>query len=80
MSHPTIEEQLRTLLARQLGQAPAAIDLGASWRTLGLDSLDLLALVLDCEQLFDVTIPDDQLLQICSVLDLAAWLSTHQPG
>jgi acyl carrier protein len=67
-----IEGQLAALIAQLTGLQLVAVDLDASWRTLGLDSLDLLALLLDCERAFAVSIPDEQALRLRSGRDVAA--------
>jgi acyl carrier protein len=73
MTTPTeIEEQLAGLIAQLTGLTPVAVNLDASWRTLGLDSLDLLTLVLESERAFAVSIPDEQALRLRSGRDVVA--------
>lgn len=46
------------------------IDLNAELKTLGLDSLDLMDLVIEAEKKCGIQIPDDKLMDIKTVADL----------
>ncbi len=46
------------------------IDLNTKFKTLGLDSLDLMDLVIEAEKKYGIQIPDDKLMDIKTVSDL----------
>ena len=46
------------------------IDLDQSLRNLGIDSLDLLDLILEAEEKFNISIGDDELLSLETVNDI----------
>ncbi len=46
------------------------VDLNTDIKSLGIDSLDLMDLILDIENKYKVTIPDEKLLKIEKIKDL----------
>lgn len=46
------------------------IELNTSLKDLGMDSLDLIDLILDAEKKFGIEIPDDKLMEIKVIKDL----------
>jgi acyl carrier protein len=56
------------------------LPLDASLETLGVDSLDLVALVMELEEQFDVSIPDDQAERIQTVGDAIRYLRRQRRG
>ncbi|WFG98223.1 acyl carrier protein [Spiroplasma citri] len=47
-----------------------SIDLNTEFKSLGLDSLDLMDLVIEAEKKCEIQIPDDKLMDIKTVADL----------
>src|SRR3954447_26710874 len=77
--HPmrTLDERVTALVARLCGMHPAEISADATWRMLGLDSLDIVTLLVDCEQEFGIEISDADAITFYRAADLAAHLSLH---
>ena len=50
----------------------------STWRALGLDSLDLVELVLQCEREFGILIADEQAMALRTVGDMAACVERLQ--
>jgi acyl carrier protein len=69
------EDRLRALITRVAKRDVNTADLDTRWRDLGIDSLDLLAIVLDCEREFAVTIPDDQTMGFATIRDILSFVS-----
>ena len=57
-----------------------AIELGASFADLGMDSLDIVELVVELEEEFDVQIPEDEAAQIKTVEDAIRCIARHLWG
>jgi acyl carrier protein len=66
-------------LVRGLDRRPPR-DLSDSWRSLGVDSLDLLVLVTQVEDEFDVDLPDGVVAGAATVADLAAAVDERRSG
>jgi acyl carrier protein len=64
--------------------APELLDrarlLDASFDDLGVDSLDVIELVMELEEQFDVSIPDDQAERIQTVRDAIRYLRRQRRG
>jgi acyl carrier protein len=56
------------------------LPLDASLKTLGVDSLDLVELVMELEEEFDVSIPDDEAERIQTVGDAIRYLRRQRRG
>ena len=64
-------EKIREILSRQLDLDPEDVSENAGFRDdLGVDSLDMLDLVLDLEEAYGFEIPAEDLLEIHTVGDL----------
>lgn len=74
------EARLRALIARRANLDPAAVDLDARWRALGFDSLDLLDLLVACEQEFAITIDDLAAVRLRCGRDIADYIRRAQAG
>ncbi|HEV8672422.1 MAG TPA: acyl carrier protein [Methylomirabilota bacterium] len=65
-----VESRVRAIAAQHFKKPPSAIALEARLREdLGADSLDLLELVFEFEQIFGVPIPDEAAAEIRTVAD-----------
>ena len=61
-------EQVKQIIAEQLGVEEAKVSASASFvDDLGADSLDIVELVMELEEEFEITIPDDQAEKIKTV-------------
>jgi acyl carrier protein len=57
---------------------PAKITRQSSFDELGLDSLDVMEVVVDLEEKLNVTLSDDEALRVLSVLDAITIFSKHK--
>jgi acyl carrier protein len=62
------------LIAARLSLKPNEIDLDSPLPDFGADSLDIVELIMDLEEEFDATIPDEAVDNIRTVRDLVEWL------
>jgi acyl carrier protein len=65
-------------LVRKAAKIPARIPVGADSRLvedLAIDSLDLVGVILQLQDHFDVVIDEDAVPNLCRVADLAAYLA-----
>lgn len=68
-------DKVREIIARQLGIEPEAISMESRLiDDLKADSLDIVELVMDLEQEFDVEIPDEDLPKVQTVADIVHFL------
>ena len=63
-----VEEKLKQIIVEQLGVDEAEVTSSASFvDDLGADSLDIVELVMELEEEFEITIPDEQAEKIKTV-------------
>lgn len=73
-------EQFKTLLVEKFEINPELITPDAHLTNdLGIDSLELADLVLDCEEQYGIVIDDDDIQKFVSVGDVVAYLSEISP-
>ena len=71
-------EKIRQIIANQLDLDPAEIKMESNLiEDLHADSLDIVELVMDMEQEFDVEIPDEELLKVQTVGDIVRYLQSR---
>jgi len=63
-----------------LGTAPGAINAETRFSDLGADSLDTVEMVMELEEEFDVSIPDDVAERIQTVGDAVRYIQDHRRG
>ena len=69
-------EKIKTLLVEELNVDEAAINPDAELvNDLGINSLELADLVLQCEERFDIEISDDEIHKFVTVGDVANYLA-----
>ena len=72
-------ETLKTLLAEELQLDPNEITMEAELANdLGINSIELADLVMQCEDKFDITIEDDDIHNLVTVGDVVRYLEDHQ--
>lgn len=69
-----IEQRVLAVVRSIVGERAAA-EVGATWRSLGMDSLDLLSLVTSIEDEFDMRIPDQVAMRLQRVADVVELVS-----
>lgn len=68
MTNPSIEERVNKIVCDQMGTTPDKITRETSFiNDLGADSLDTVELVMEFEDEFEISIPDEDAEQIQSV-------------
>jgi acyl carrier protein len=65
-------------MADTLGVAPEQISADTPWGTLGADSLDTVELIMELEEDFDVTIPDEDAERLQSLADVIRYLQRRR--
>ncbi len=75
---PSIEERLKELIIKQFGTGENTVTLESSFvNDLGADSLDIVELVMELEDEFDVSIPDEDAEKMQTVGDAVKYINEH---
>ena len=80
---PSLEERLKEILTKQFGEGEKTVTLETSFvNDLGADSLDVVELVMELEDEFDVSIPDEDAEKMQTVGDAVKYINeyTHNNG
>ena len=75
---PSIEERLKEIIIKQFGESEKPVTLETSYvNDLGADSLDIVELVMELEDEFDVNIPDEDAQKMQTVGDAVKYSNEH---
>ncbi len=75
---PSIEERLREIIIKQFGEGENTATLETSFvNDLGADSLDVVELVMELEDEFDVSISDEDAEKMQTVGDAVKYINEH---
>ena len=75
---PSIEEKLKEIVIKQFGEGEKTVTLESSFvNDLGADSLDIVELVMELEDEFDVSIPDEDAEKMKTVGDAVKYINEH---
>ncbi len=75
---PSIEERLKEIIIKQFGEGEKTVTLETSFvNDLEADSLDIVELVMELEDEFDVSIPDEDAEKIQTVGDAEKYIKEH---
>ena len=75
------EEKVKQIIVEQLQVDEAEVTPGASFKEdLGADSLDVVELVMQFEEAFDIEIPDEDAEKIKTVQDAINYINAHGKG
>ena len=75
----TIEQKVKGIIAENLGVAEEEIKNTSSFiEDLGADSLDIVELVMQMEEEFEVEIPDEEAENIKTVQNAVDYITTHK--
>ena len=78
MGSEEIFEKVKKVIMEQLGVSDSAITLEASFiDDLGADSLDIVELIMDLEEEFDIEIPDNDAEKVAKVGDVVDYIKEH---
>jgi acyl carrier protein len=77
-SREEVFERVKEVLTEKLGKDESDIVEEASFEELEADSLDLVELIMDLEDEFDIKIPDDDARQITTVGQAVDYVTSHQ--
>lgn len=67
----------RDRLGEQLAQALEALSVDESFTSLGIDSLEVVEVVMELEEEFDITIPDEEIERMQTLADVIRYLRQH---
>src|ERR1700754_2712542 len=75
MADKSIEEKVKDIIVEQLGVNPEQVTPQASFiEDLGADSLDIVELVMACEEEFSVEVPDEDAEKLQTVGDVIKYI------
>ncbi len=75
---PSVEERLKEIIIKQFGEVEKPVTLETSFvNDLGADSLDIVELVMELEDEFDVSIPDEDAEKMQTVGDAVKYINEH---
>ncbi len=75
---PSIEERLKEILIKQFGEGEKTVTLETYFvNDLGADSLDIVELVMELEDEFDVSIPDEDAEKMQTIGDAVKYINEH---
>src|ERR1700734_2846541 len=76
-----VDEKVKQIIVEQLQVDEAKVPPGASFQEdLGADSLDVVELVMQFEEAFDIQIPDEDAEKIKTVKDAIDYIEKNQKG
>jgi acyl carrier protein len=76
-----VDEKVKQIIVEQLQVDEAEVTPGASFQEdLGADSLDVVELVMQFEEAFDIEIPDEEAEKIKTVKDATDYIEKHAKG
>ncbi|MGE5486659.1 MAG: acyl carrier protein [bacterium] len=75
MTAAEVEQKVKQIIVEQLGVDEAQVDMSASFvDDLGADSLDLVELVMQFEEAFDLDVPDEDAEKLTTVKDAVDYI------
>jgi acyl carrier protein len=72
-----IAERVRNIVAERLNVNPEEVTLETTFEDLGADSLDVMDLVMELEQEFDIEIPDEDAEKIRTIEDTINYIQSR---
>ncbi|MCC8152521.1 MAG: acyl carrier protein [Lachnospiraceae bacterium] len=69
-------ERIRSMIAETFDMDMDDIKPESTWEDIGLDSLDMVDIVIDIENEYDIEMPDDELENIRTVGELASYVQS----
>ncbi|MGB9607349.1 MAG: acyl carrier protein [bacterium] len=72
-----IVEKVRNIVAERLNVNPEEVTLETTFEDLGADSLDVMDLIMELEQEFDIEIPDEDAEKIRTIEDTVNYIQSR---
>jgi len=72
-----ITERVRNIVAERLNVNPEEVTLETTFEDLGADSLDVMDLIMELEQEFDIEIPDEDAEKIRTIEDTVNYIQSR---
>ncbi|MGB9876751.1 MAG: acyl carrier protein [bacterium] len=72
-----IAEKVRNIVAERLNVNPEEVTLETTFEDLGADSLDVMDLIMELEQEFDIEIPDEDAEKIRTIEDTVNYIQSR---
>ncbi len=73
-----VETRVRALVSERCKRDVMQAPLDARWRNLDIDSLDLLDVIVECEQVFEIEIPDERAVLFYTLGDMIGFVEQAQ--
>lgn len=78
MSNPSVAEKVIDIVSSQMGTSKEKVSLETSFvNDLGADSLDVVELLMEFEEKFDLSIPDEDAEKIQTISDAVSYIEEH---
>lgn len=71
-------QRIVNLIVQELKIEPNDVRVNASFQDLGVDSLDMVQIIMKCEELFGLEIPDDVAEKFHSINDVVDYINQHR--
>lgn len=73
-----IQSTVREIVSDNSGVTLDGVKLESTWEELDMDSLDLVELVMEMEEYFDIIIPDEDAMKFKNLNDIVSFVQTQQ--
>lgn len=81
MSNVSVEEKVKAIVVKNLGVDEASVVGGAKFTDdLGADSLDIVELVMEMEEAFGISVPEDETENLRTVDDVVNFVKKSLPN
>jgi acyl carrier protein len=75
---PPMEDRIKEMIIKQFGEGKKTVTLESSFvNDLGADSLDIVELVMELEDEFNVNIPDEEAQKMQTIGDAVKYINEH---
>jgi acyl carrier protein len=71
-------QRIINLIVQELKIEPNDVRVNASFQDLGVDSLDMVQIIMKCEELFGLEIPDDVAEKFHTINDVVDYINQHR--
>ena len=74
-----MEEQIKQIIADKLGISPDGIDLDSDiMEVYGADSLDAVDMVMELEELYNISVPDEEAIELRTVRKIIRYIEENK--